>query len=72
MLLDEPAAPRPGRGALLAELGREDLDNYAVEELQERIAGLEAEIDRVRTRLKSKQSGRAAADALFAASASQL
>jgi uncharacterized small protein (DUF1192 family) len=65
MLLDEPAGPRVGRGALLAELGREDLDNYAVEELRERIEGLQAEIVRVQARLAAKQSGRAAADALF-------
>ena len=65
MLIEEPAPPRRGRGALLLELSREDLDNYAVEELRERIEGLRAEIERVEARLTSKQSGRAAADALF-------
>ena len=61
----EDAAPRRMRGQLLADLSKEDLDLYAVEELQERIEGLEAEISRVRRVMERKQSGRAAADALF-------
>ena len=61
----EDAAPRRSRGQLLADLAREDLDLYAVEELQERIDLLEAEISRVRRVLDRKQQGRAAADALF-------
>lgn len=61
----EDALPRSGRGAVLRELGREDLDPYAVEELQERIAGLEAEIERVKAALDKKQARRSAADALF-------
>ena len=63
-MLDE-AAPRRTRGQTLAELAREDLDVYAVEELQERIEALEAEIGRTRDKLTRKQQGRAAADALF-------
>ena len=63
-MLDE-AAPRRTRGQLLAELAKEDLDLYAVEELQERIASLEAEIARTRDKLNRKQQGKAAADALF-------
>ncbi len=44
----EDLDPRPQRGAALTALGREDLDLYSVEELSERIEGLEAEIERVR------------------------
>ncbi len=58
-------APRRSRGQLLAEVAKEDLDLYAVEELQERIDLLEAEIGRTRDKLNRKQQGRAAADALF-------
>jgi uncharacterized small protein (DUF1192 family) len=55
------------RGQLLNEATREDLDLYAVGELNERIAALEAEIARVRAAIVKKQTGRAAADALFSA-----
>ena len=61
----EPAPPRPRRGDLLVDLAREDLDLYAVEELAERIAGLEAEIGRARAAIDRKRSTRSAADALF-------
>ena len=58
--------PRPtGRGAVLAELAREDLDLHSVEELQERIGLLEAEIDRARAKLEGKRARMSAADALF-------
>jgi uncharacterized small protein (DUF1192 family) len=58
--------PRPsGRGAVLAELGKEDLDLHSVEELRERIRLLEAEIDRARAKLDGKQARMSAADALF-------
>jgi uncharacterized small protein (DUF1192 family) len=50
---------------LLIDLGREDLDLHGIEELNERIALLEAEIGRVRAQIDKKQAGRAAADALF-------
>jgi uncharacterized small protein (DUF1192 family) len=63
--VEEPALPRARRGALLDDLAREDLELYAVEELNERIARLEDEIARVRRALERKQSGRAAADSLF-------
>ena len=39
----EDLEPRPQRGEPLRALSREDLDVYAVEDLQERIAALEAE-----------------------------
>jgi len=65
-MIDEPAEARRQRGQTLIDLSREDLDLHSVEELNERIAGLEAEIERVRAQIRKKQSGRAAADALFA------
>ena len=64
-MLDEPVAPKPGRGQALFEATHEDLDPYAVEELQERIDQLEAEIVRTKAQMKRKQAGRAAADAFF-------
>ena len=63
--MDEPASPRQARGAIAASLAREDLDLYSVEELDERVGALEAEIARVRAARAKKLSGRAAADALF-------
>ena len=57
--------PRPQRGAALQALGREDLDLYAVDELNERIEALEAEIARARQAIETKQSKKNAADALF-------
>ena len=65
-MLDE-AAPRRSRGQTLVELAREDLDLYAVEELQERIEALEAEIGRTRDKLNRKHQAMAAANSLFGA-----
>lgn len=62
---EEPAEARRLRGQLLIDLGREDLDLFGIEELNERIALLEVEIGRVRAQIDKKQAGRAAADALF-------
>jgi uncharacterized small protein (DUF1192 family) len=62
---EEPALPRVGRGAVLRELALEDLDLYAVKDLDDRIERLQAEIARTRSVLDRKQAGRAAADALF-------
>jgi uncharacterized small protein (DUF1192 family) len=64
-MLDEPAEPRRSRGLALIEVAREDLEPYAVDELKERIAVLQAEIARTQAQMDRKQSGRAAADALF-------
>jgi uncharacterized small protein (DUF1192 family) len=64
-MVDEPAEPRRARGQLLVEAAREDLDLYAVAELKERIEALQAEIARTQAQIDRKQSGRAAADALF-------
>ncbi len=64
-MIEEPADARRQRGQSLIDLAREDLDLYGVEELGERIDGLQAEIDRARAQIAKKQAGRAAADALF-------
>jgi uncharacterized small protein (DUF1192 family) len=63
--MDEPSEPRMLRGQRLAEAMREDLELYAVGELEERIAALEAEVARCRAQIERKRAGRAAADALF-------
>ena len=61
----EDLEPRPGRGATLTALAREDLDLYSVEELNARIEALQAEIDRATTAIDRKQAKKSAADALF-------
>ena len=61
----EDLEPRPARGAPLIALTREDLDGYSVEDLKQRIAGLQAEIARSQTAIDGKSSQRNAADALF-------
>lgn len=60
---DEPV--RRIRGQALIDLAREDLELFAVSDLEERIGALEAEIARTRAQVERKQAGRAAADALF-------
>ena len=50
---------------LAQQLGKQDLDPFSVEELQERIELLEAEIARTRTRKERAVNHRASADALF-------
>lgn len=49
----------------LAALAREDLDNYSVADLEDRISLLETEIVRARAAMESKKNRRSAADALF-------
>ncbi len=61
----EDLEPRPARGAPLIALTREDLDGYSVEDLKQRIAGLEAEIARSHAAIEGKSSQRNAADAMF-------
>ncbi|MDO9433058.1 MAG: DUF1192 domain-containing protein [Pseudomonadota bacterium] len=63
--MDEPVQTRVGRGQRLTEAMREDLELYAVVELEERIEALEAEITRCRAQIERKRAGRAQADALF-------
>lgn len=64
-MLDEPAEPRRGRGFALVDLAKEDLELCGVEELQDRIDQLQAEIARTKGQLDRKKAGRDAADALF-------
>lgn len=48
-----------------AQLARQDLDPFSVEELGERIQLLEAEIARCRQKMERAVNHRASADALF-------
>ena len=50
---------------LLRQLAAQDLDPLSVEELHERVAMLEAEIARSKTRIERAVNHRASADALF-------
>jgi uncharacterized small protein (DUF1192 family) len=50
---------------LLLQLARQDLDPLSVEELHERVAALEAEIERSRVKINRAINHRASADALF-------
>ena len=49
----------------VAQLARQDLDPLSVEELEARIAALEAEIVRSRVKMERAAVHRAGADALF-------
>jgi uncharacterized small protein (DUF1192 family) len=64
-MFEEPETPRIFRGAALMEATREDLELYAVGDLEERIEQLQGEIARTRAALDRKKNGRAAADAFF-------
>ncbi len=57
--------PRKRRGEALAALAREDLSLLGLEELDERIRTLEAEIGRIRLQIEKKRGTRSAAEALF-------
>jgi uncharacterized small protein (DUF1192 family) len=63
--MEEPADVRTSRGQRLNEALREDLELYAVAELEERVDLLRAEMARVQAQIERKRAGRAAADALF-------
>jgi uncharacterized small protein (DUF1192 family) len=52
-------------GDPLVELGRQDLDPMSIEELNERIDALKAEIARVEAHMQRVQSHRSAAEELF-------
>jgi uncharacterized small protein (DUF1192 family) len=64
-VLDESLPRSSGRGAALVEMAKEDLDLCGVEELQERIELLEAEIVRCKAARDRKMARRNDADALF-------
>ena len=57
--------PRPVGGQALRDLTREDLDGYAVEDLEARAATLRAEILRTEAAVVTKRQKKSAADALF-------
>ena len=61
----EDIEPRPQRGEPLRALSREDLDVYSIEDLEERIAAMDAEIGRAGAAIEAKRSKKNAADALF-------
>ena len=63
MDLDELFPDKPDDPLTL--LGRQDLDPLSVEELHARIALLEAEIARVKSKLEAAVTFRASADDLF-------
>ena len=56
--------PRP-KGDAASLLAKEDLSPYSVDELNERVELLKAEIDRVTAHRDKSTAHRAAADALF-------
>ncbi|MFN2099314.1 DUF1192 domain-containing protein [Altererythrobacter sp. MF3-039] len=56
--------PRP-KGDAASKLAGEDLSPYSVDELDERVAMLKAEIARVEAHRDKSAAHRAAADALF-------
>lgn len=60
----EDDLPRP-KGDAASLLSKESLDPYSQTELAERIAQLEAEIERVRAHRDKAAAHRQAADALF-------
>ena len=49
----------------MVALGKQDLDPLSVDELEERIATLKAEIERVEAHMQRAQSHRSAAEELF-------
>jgi uncharacterized small protein (DUF1192 family) len=53
------------KGDAADQLSKESLDRYSLAELAERIALLEAEIERVKAHRDKSAAHRAAADALF-------
>lgn len=55
----------PKGAAALNGLMREDLDPYSVEDLEERVKVLQAEIGRVTEAMQRKKNRRSDADALF-------
>jgi uncharacterized small protein (DUF1192 family) len=67
--MEDDDRPRP-RGDAAGMLAKEDLGPYSQAELAERIALLEAEIERVKAHRNKVSAHRAAADALFGKPAS--
>lgn len=63
MDLDDLFPSKPGDP--LVELGKQDLDPMSIDELQERIGALKAEIARVEAHMSRAQTHRSAAEELF-------
>ncbi len=63
--MDDDDRPRP-RGDAASLLSRESLDSYSRDELDARVALLEAEIERVKAHKAKVSAHMSAADALFA------
>ena len=63
MDLDELFPSKPGDP--LVELAKQDLDPRSIEELNERIEALKAEIARVEAHMQRAQTHRSAAEELF-------
>ena len=63
-LMEDADLPRP-KGDAASHLAGEDLAPYSQDELDERVALLEAEIARVKSHRDKAAAHRAAADALF-------
>ena len=61
--MDEEDDFKPGQP--IVELGKEDLDPLSIEELDQRVARLRAEIDRVESHKARVTAHRSAADELF-------
>jgi uncharacterized small protein (DUF1192 family) len=64
IVFDETDLPKK-KSDLLADLAREDLDRLSIADLDERIAGLEAELARTKAKREGAAQFRAAADSLF-------
>lgn len=62
---DRPHRQPGARGDAASLLAGESLDSYSLDELDARVAALEAEILRVRTHRDKASAHRLAADALF-------
>jgi len=62
--MDDDDLPKR-RGDAASQLSKESLDSYSQDELGERIALLQAEIERVKAHRDKASAHRSAADALF-------
>ena len=62
---EEPAEPRGHRGEALSLALREDLELYSVDDLEERVSLLRAEIARTEGQIDRKKASKSAADAIF-------
>jgi len=61
--MDEDVSPSTKKG-VVHELGA-PLDDISIDELEERIAALKAEIGRLETAIKDKKESKSAADSVF-------